>query len=85
MSVLVFAQTWDRKFKKGTYEAVSYAHETAKKLNFKTIAVTIGNVEDDLKILGNYGAEKVISIKDIIIDCNYNILYDSLLQVAKQE
>ena len=85
MSVLVFAQTWDGNFKKGTYEAVSYAHETAKKLNFKTIAVTIGNVKDDLKILGNYGAKKVISIKDNINDCNNQNLSDALMQVAKQE
>tara|TARA_B100000575_G_scaffold205639_1_gene167042 strand:+ start:1161 stop:2123 length:963 start_codon:yes stop_codon:yes gene_type:complete len=85
MSVLVFAQTWDGKFKKGTYEAVTYAHETAKKLNLNTIAVTIGNVQDDLEKLGNYGIEKVISIKDNINDCNNQKLADALMQVAKQE
>ncbi len=85
MSVLVFAQTWDEKFKKGTYEAITYAHETAKKLNLNTIAVTIGNVQDDLEKLGNYGVEKVISIKDNINDCNNQNLSDALMQVAKQE
>ena len=45
MSVLVFAESWDGKFKKGTFEAVTYAHETAKKLGVSTTAVTIGKLK----------------------------------------
>jgi electron transfer flavoprotein alpha subunit len=63
MSVLVFAESVDGKFKKSTFEAVSYAKETANSLGTKAIAVSIGNVADaDLKALGNNGAETVYSI-----------------------
>lgn len=63
MSVLVFAESVDGKFKKSTLEAVSYAKETATLLGTKTIAVSIGNVaEADLKALGNNGAEAVYAI-----------------------
>ena len=32
MSVLVFAESWNGNFKKGTFEAMTFAHDTAKKL-----------------------------------------------------
>ena len=40
MSVLVFAESWNGSFKKGTFEAITFAHDTAKKLNLSCIAVT---------------------------------------------
>ena len=33
MSVLVYTENWDGKFKKLSYELISYANELAKKLN----------------------------------------------------
>ena len=70
MSVLVFAENWDGKFKKGTFEAVTYAHETDQKLGVSTIAVTIGNLSDDAAQLGNYGVEKVVCISNDITSCD---------------
>lgn len=65
MSVLVFAENWDGRFKKSTFEAVSYASAVAKSLGTTTTAVAIGNVsDDDLKALGKYGASKVLSVKN---------------------
>jgi electron transfer flavoprotein alpha subunit len=62
--VLVFAESWEGKFKKSTFEAVSYAAELAKSLGGSAVAVSIGNVsDDDLKLLGKYGASKVLSVK----------------------
>lgn len=64
MSVLVFAENWEGRFKKSTYEAISYANEIAVKLETTTTAVVIGNVSDeDMKALGKYGATKVLSVK----------------------
>ncbi len=64
MSVLVFAENWEGKFKKSTFEAVSYAHAIAKQLSTGTVALAIGPVnEEDLKNLGKYGADKVISVR----------------------
>ena len=49
MSVLVFAESWNGSFKKGTFEAITFAHDTAKKLNLSCVAVTLGNINDDIK------------------------------------
>lgn len=65
MSVLVFAENWDGRFKKSTFEAVSYASTVAKSIGGNVTAVTIGNVSDeDIKSLGKYGAAKVLSVKN---------------------
>ncbi len=63
MAVLVFAESVDGKFKKSTYEAVSYAKETANQLGTKVVAVSIGNVDEaDMKALGDNGAETVYAV-----------------------
>ncbi len=85
MSVLVFAESWDGKFKKGTYEAVTYAHETAKKLGVFTTAVTIGKLVDDAAQLGNYGADKVISITNNINSCDSQGMSSAIAEVANKE
>lgn len=65
MSVLVYTENWDGKFKKLTFELVSYAAGIAKMLNTKVTAVSIGKVaEDELKKAGNYGADRIISIQN---------------------
>ena len=62
MSVLVYAESWGGTFRKSTFEAVSYASETAKLLATDVIAISLGEISnDELNKLGNYGAGKVIS------------------------
>ena len=66
MSVLVYTESWEGNFRKSTFEAVSYASETAKLLGTDVIAISLGEVSDDeLNKLGNYGASKVISCNAI--------------------
>jgi len=66
MSVLVYTESWNGSFRKSTFEAVSYANETAKLLETDVIAVSLGEVSDsELSKLGNYGASKVVSIATI--------------------
>lgn len=63
MSVLVYTENWDGKFKKLSFELVSYAAGVAKMLNTSVIAVSIGKTdENELKEMGNYGAAKIINI-----------------------
>ncbi len=63
MSVLVYTENWDGKFKKLSFELVSYATGVAKMLNTTVTAVSIGKVdENELKKLGNFGAKKIISV-----------------------
>ena len=63
MSVLVYTENWDGKFKKLSYELVSYASSVARMMNMKVIAFTIGKAGDeDLKELGRYGADRIVSL-----------------------
>ncbi len=64
MSVLVFAENWDGKFKNPSFEAVSYGKAVADKAGTDLIAVTFGNLEDDASVLGKYGANKVVHVSD---------------------
>ena len=64
MSVLVFVENWDGKFKKLSFELVSYASRLAEMLGSSAIAVSIGKVEDaELSKLAFNGASKIISIE----------------------
>ncbi len=87
MSVLIYTQNWDGKFKKATFELVSYGAELAKKLGTSTVALSIGEVADDeLKKLGNYGANKVVSVKNAKLNQLENGAYASIISAtAKKE
>ncbi|MAW31396.1 MAG: electron transfer flavoprotein subunit alpha [Flavobacteriales bacterium] len=66
MSILVYTESWEGKFRKSTFEAVSYASEVAKMLSTNVIAVSFGEEsEEELAKLGNYGAEKVFACNKI--------------------
>jgi electron transfer flavoprotein alpha subunit len=65
MSILVYTENWDGKFKKLSFELVSYATGVAKMLNTTVTAVSIGRVDEgELSRLGNYGANKIININN---------------------
>jgi electron transfer flavoprotein alpha subunit len=65
MSVLVFAETWEGKFKKPSFEATTYAFELAKIVGGTVTAVVLGNAtEDELKKLGEYGCSKILQVND---------------------
>ncbi|MEZ4999735.1 MAG: electron transfer flavoprotein subunit alpha/FixB family protein [Bacteroidales bacterium] len=65
MSVLVYTENWDGKFKKLSFELVTYASKLASMMNTEAIAVSIGDVEEtELKRLANYGASRIITVND---------------------
>ena len=65
MSILVYTENWDGKFKKLSFELVSYATAIAKESGTTVTALSIGNVADDeLNKLGNYGASKILNVND---------------------
>ena len=85
MSVLVYTENWDGKFKKLSFELVSYATRVAEMLNTSCIALSIGNVDDaELKKLGSYGAQKILSVNSdnlkVFDTQNYT---EAIAQVAK--
>ncbi len=66
MSVLVYTESWGGNFRKSTFEAVSYASETAKILGTNVVALSLEDVSDEeLVKLGSYGASKVVSIPSV--------------------
>jgi electron transfer flavoprotein alpha subunit len=86
MAVLVFTENWDGKFKKQSFELVSYASKIAEMLNTQTVALSIGNVqEDELKKLATYSADKVITITNDNLKNLDNQAYTSAIaQVAEK-
>lgn len=60
MSVLIFAENWEGKFKKATFETVSYGARVAKAAGGEAVAVVFGTISDDLSVLGTYGAARVL-------------------------
>lgn len=62
MSVLVFADSSEGKFKKAAFEVVSYGKKVAEQLGSTLVAVAI-NVEDASKLYA-YGAEKVVTVSN---------------------
>jgi electron transfer flavoprotein alpha subunit len=62
MSVLVFAENWDGKFKKSSCELVSYASQVAGMMNTTTIVLSLGKVEkSELERLAGFGANKIMN------------------------
>jgi electron transfer flavoprotein alpha subunit len=83
MSVLIYAENAGGKFKKSTFEAVSYAKAIADKNNTSLIAISIGDVaSDDLVALGKYGAEKVLNVANDKLKSFVNQAYASVIAEA---
>jgi electron transfer flavoprotein alpha subunit len=87
MSILVFTENWDGKFKKVSYELISYGNELAKKLNTTVTALSIGKVDEgELKSLATYGASKILSVTDDKLQSLDNQAYASVIaQAAAKE
>lgn len=87
MSILVFTENWDGKFKKLSFELISYANELSKKLNTSVTALSIGKVEEEeLKKLGVYGASKILTATGDKLHALDNQVYASVIaQAAAKE
>jgi len=87
MAVLVFTEHWDGQFKKSSFELVSYANKLAEMTNTHTVALSIGEVdEDNLRQLADYGADKIVSVHQESLKYLDNQAYTSVIQqVADQE
>lgn len=86
MSVIVFAENWNGKFKKSTFEAISYGSEIAKQIAESVTAVVIGNVsDDDMKSLGKYGVQKILCVKNDKLNFLNPSAYASVIAHAAQK
>jgi len=82
MSVLVYTESDQGKFKKAALEVASYAKAVATQIGTTVTAVTF-NVSDASE-LGNYGVDKVLNITNTS-EFNAKIYADSLKQAAEKE
>lgn len=87
MAVIVYTENWEGKFKKLTFELISYAKAVAGMTGGNVIAVSIGKVdEQELKRLGAYGASKVLTVEDERLKHLSNGAYASaIVQAAQKE
>ncbi len=87
MSVLVYVENTDNKFKKSVFELVSYAKAIADGLNTQLTAISIGNVaQSELEKLGLYGASKVLNVNNAKLATFINQAYATVItQAAEQE
>ncbi|WP_299226907.1 electron transfer flavoprotein subunit alpha/FixB family protein [uncultured Psychroserpens sp.] len=84
MSVLVYTESEQGKFKKVALEVASYAKAIANQMGTSVTAVAI-NAENTSE-LGNYGVDKVLSItNDDLNTFNANAYASAIAQAAKQE
>ncbi len=80
MTLLVYAENREGKFKKATFELLSYAEELAKSINADVIALSVNEISpDELNKLGHYGAKKVVSVTDEKFALLDNKLYTSMI------
>ena len=84
MSVLVYAESSEGKFKKVALEATSYGKNIAEQLGTNLVVLTI-NVDNSSE-LNMYGAEKVLSVKnDELQSLNSKVVADVIKQSAEKE
>ncbi|PKA83336.1 electron transfer flavoprotein alpha subunit apoprotein [Ulvibacter sp. MAR_2010_11] len=84
MSVVVYTESEEGKFKKVAFEAVSYAKGIADTMGTSVTAVTVngGNASE----LGTYGAAKVLEVSnDKLQNFNAEAYADVIAQAAKKE
>lgn len=84
MSLLIYAESQDGKFKKVAFELASYAKKVADSLGTTVTAVTVnaGNTSE----LGNYGVSKVLAVaNDKLANFNAKAYADVIKQAAQKE
>ena len=84
MSILIYAESTEGKFKKVAFELASYAKKVAESLGTTVTAITInaGNVSD----LSKYGVDKVLNVtNDKLSGFTAKAYADAIKQAAQKE
>ncbi|MDB4904678.1 MAG: electron transfer flavoprotein subunit alpha [Mucilaginibacter sp.] len=86
MSVLIYTENADGKFKKSIFEAVSYARTIADNNDTNLVAISIGEVNaEELASLGKYGVEKVLNVSNEKLKNFVNQAYASVIAAAAKK
>jgi electron transfer flavoprotein alpha subunit len=87
MSVLVYTENWDGKFKKLSFELVTYGSKLAEMLNSSLVILSVGQVDkNELEKLGKYGAKKIINANNDQLKVLDNQAYANVISdIAQKE
>ncbi len=87
MSVLVYTENWNGRFKKLSYELVSYAAAVAGMMKTSLTALSIGKAdENELKKLGEFGAGKILNvISDSFTTLDNQMFAKIIAEIAEKE
>ena len=83
MSVLVFAESSEGKFKKSAFEATSYGKKVAEQLGTNVVVLAINSSEPST--LYTYGAEKVLNVSNEALNTFNAKIYGSIIQQAAEK
>jgi electron transfer flavoprotein alpha subunit len=84
MSVLVYTESEQGKFKKTAFEVAPYAKAIADQMETTVTAITVN--AGDVSELGNYGVDKVLNVSNGDLDkFNANAYASAIAQAAKKE
>ncbi len=83
MAILVYTENWDGKFKKLSFELLSYASKIAEMSGESVTALSIGQVaESELAQLAEYGAKKILKVESEELDVLDNRVYTKIISEA---
>jgi len=83
MSVLIYTESDQGKFKKVALEVASYGKTVANLLGTTLTAVTIN--AEDTSVLGNYGVDKVLKVNDSKLDTFNAKTYAEIIKQASDK
>jgi len=84
MSLLIYAESADGKFKKVAFELASYAKKVAESLGTTVTAVTVN--AENVSELSKYGVDKVLKVtNDKLANFNAKAYADVIKQAAQKE
>jgi len=84
MSILIYAESAEGKFKKVAFELASYAKKVAESLGTSVTAITINS--NDVSELANYGVDKVLKVNNPkLAGFTAKAYADAIKQAAQKE
>ena len=85
MSVLVYTENWDGKFKKLSFELVSYGKKMATDMGVELNVLSLGQVADEeLEKLKAYGADKIYSATEGFDTLDNGVFSAALAQAVEK-
>jgi electron transfer flavoprotein alpha subunit len=83
MSVLIYAESIEGKFKKSAFEVVSYGKKVAEQLGSNAVVLTINSKSNET--LGKYGADKILDVNNDALNTFNAKIYANVIKQAAEK